>query len=116
MAYAMMIWVPISEVLATACASSGKAIFRKRSPKHLYRYVDELTERKNDREADTLDHMAMLAASMGGIRLRFRDMFKPNGVSNHTQGAGRKSRGWILMRRMESLLAAAREREGSIPF
>ena len=98
---------------------SGKAIFRKRSPKHLHRYIDELTGRKNDREADTLDHMAMLAANMRGIQLPFKELTKPNGKPNHAKGAGRKSAGWHSCRRLAALLegAMARERgDDDIPF
>ena len=70
---------------------SGKAIFRKRSPKHLSRYIDELTGRKNDRESDTLDYMATLAVSMRGVRLRFRDLTKPMAcrITRRERGASR---------------------------
>ena len=64
---------------------SGKAIFRKRSPKHLSRYVDEIAARKNDREEDTLDHMAILARSMLGKHMRYRELIEPNGLSNHAR-------------------------------
>ena len=64
---------------------SGKAIFRKRSPKHLARYVDEIVARKNDRDEDTLDHMAILARSMLGKHMRYRELIAPNGLSNHAR-------------------------------
>ena len=69
---------------------SGKAIFRKRSPKHLSRYVDEIVARKNDREEDTLDHMAILARSMLGKHMRYRELIEPNGLSNHARRPKRR--------------------------
>lgn len=57
-----------------------KAVFRKRSPKHLSRYVGELAARKNDRDEDTIEHMAILAKSMIGRRLVYRDLIARNGL------------------------------------
>ena len=44
------------------------------SEKHLGRYVTEFSGRHNDRERDTLDQMEAMARSMGGKRLRYRDL------------------------------------------
>ena len=71
---------------------SGKAIFRKRSPKHLDRYVNELAARKNDRDEDTLDHMAILARSMVGRKLGYRDLIAPNGLPNQARRPKRTRR------------------------
>lgn len=100
--------------LAGPCHRSSPG---KRSPKHMRRDVDEMTGRKNDREADTLDHMAMLAANMRGVRLRFKDLTKPNGLANHAKGAGRKSKAKKSMAALAALFAAARaELDDEIPF
>ena len=69
---------------------SGKAVYRKRSPKHLTRYVDEIVARKNDRGEDTLDHMAILARSMLGKSLRYRDLIAPTGLSNYARRPKRR--------------------------
>ena len=44
------------------------------SAKHLGRYVNEFSGRHNDRPLDTVDQMARIVQSMGGKRLRYRDL------------------------------------------
>ena len=64
--------------------------------------------------------MAMLASNMRGIHLPFRELTKPTSLYNHAKGAGRKSRAWHSMRRMETRLVAAKaaqaEMRDEIPF
>ncbi|MCY4407211.1 MAG: IS1595 family transposase [Rhodospirillaceae bacterium] len=51
-----------------------KGTFRKISPKHLQRYVDEFCARHNMRDADTADQMQRIVADMVGKRLRYGDL------------------------------------------
>ena len=44
------------------------------SPKHMSRYVNEFAGRHNDRNANTIDQMAGIAAGMIGKRLRYNDL------------------------------------------
>ena len=44
------------------------------SEKHLGRYIGEFAGRHNDRPSDTIDQMEAMARSMGGKRLRYRDL------------------------------------------
>ena len=46
------------------------------SAKHLQRYVDEFSGRHNVRNLDTLDQMALVAKSMDGKRLRYRELIE----------------------------------------
>ena len=46
------------------------------SAKHLQRYVDEFSGRHNVRNLDTLDQMAIVARSMDGKRLRYRELIE----------------------------------------
>ena len=59
-----------------------KGIYHKISPKHLQRYVDEFAGRHNVRDADTIDQMTDLVASMVGKRLMYRDLIAGNGRSS----------------------------------
>ena len=49
-------------------------VFHHLSPKHLNRYVHEFTARHNMRELDTADQMSLIAESMVGRRIRYRDL------------------------------------------
>ena len=69
---------------------SGKAIYRKRSPKHLTRFVGELSAGKNDRDEDTFEHMAILTRSIIGKRLGYRDLIALNGLPNQARRSKRQ--------------------------
>ena len=51
-----------------------KGTFHKLSPKHLDRYIGEFVTRHNFRELDTLDQMALVASTMEGAQLRYKDL------------------------------------------
>ena len=51
-----------------------KSTFHKISPKHLQRYVNELSGRHGIREQDTIDQMNAVIAGMVGRRLMYRDL------------------------------------------
>ena len=51
-----------------------KGTFHKLSPKHLDRYIGEFVTRHNFRELDTLDQMALVASTMDGAKLRYKDL------------------------------------------
>ena len=51
-----------------------KGTFHQISPEHLNRYVQEFAGRHNMRNLDTLDQMALVARSMDGKRLRYREL------------------------------------------
>ena len=53
-----------------------KGTFHKLSPKHLDRYVGEFVTRHNFRKLDTLDQMALVASTMEGAQLRYKDLVK----------------------------------------
>ncbi|MCY4555375.1 MAG: transposase [Chloroflexi bacterium] len=57
-----------------------KGIFHKLSPKHVRRYVRELTDRQNHRGLPVLKRMAELAAAMDGKRLTYRALTADNGL------------------------------------
>ena len=59
--------------------------FRKMSPKHTQRYLDEFTGRLNTRELDTLDHMAVIARGLVGKSLPRDLLISDNGLSNHAR-------------------------------
>ena len=46
-------------------------------------YRDQIVTRKNDRDEDTLNHIATFARSMLGEHMRYRERIAPNGFSNH---------------------------------
>ena len=56
------------------------------SAKHLDRYVDEFSGRHNARESDTIDQMGAVVEDMGGKRLRYSDLIKPNGLPSGARG------------------------------
>lgn len=56
--------------------------FHKISPKHVQRYVNEFSGRHNIREANTEDHMDMVAVGMLGKRLRYQYLITDNGLDN----------------------------------
>ena len=57
-----------------------KGTFHKMSPKHLQRYVNEFAGRHNIRDANTIDQMQSMVASMVGKRLRYEDLIADNGL------------------------------------
>ena len=57
-------------------------IYRKMSPKHLQRHVDEFAGRHNVRNADTIKQMEGLVTGMIGKRLRYEDLTAENGLSS----------------------------------
>ena len=59
-----------------------KGTFHKLSPKHLDRYVQEFAAKHNLRESGTLFQMRSTVARMIGRRLLYRDLIRPNGLSN----------------------------------
>ncbi len=59
-----------------------KGVFHKFSPKHLQRYVDEFAGKHNVRNEDTLAQMIVVAASLVGKRLMYRDLVADNGLSS----------------------------------
>ena len=89
---------------------SGKAIFRKRSPKHLSRYVNELAARKNDRDEDTIEHMAILARSMIGRKLGYSDLIAPNGLPNQARRPKRLRKAAAKPRRRAARPKAAKSK------
>ena len=56
--------------------------FHKMSPKHLDRYVQEFTARRNLRDEDTIDVMTAVTTGMNGKRLRYREPIAPNGLDS----------------------------------
>ena len=67
-----------------------RSVFRKISPKHAQRYVDEFTGRLNARDSDTIDHMAALARGMRGRRLPYRRLNTDNGRRSHARETAEK--------------------------
>ena len=51
-----------------------KGTFHKLSEKHMQRYVEEFSGRHNVRELDTADQMLLVARSMRGKRLTYREL------------------------------------------
>ena len=60
--------------------------YHKMSPKHLNRYVTESEGRHNVREQDTVAQMGSVVEGMGGKRLRYADLIKPNGLPSGGRG------------------------------
>ena len=61
---------------------SHKGTFRKISPKHVNRYVQEFAAKHNIRESGTLVQMWDTVAKMVGRNLLYRDLVAPNGLSS----------------------------------
>ena len=64
-----------------------KGTFHKMSPKHLQRYVNEFAGRHNIRDANTIDQMQAMVASMVGKRLTYEDLIADNGLESGARGA-----------------------------
>ena len=62
-----------------------KGTFHKLSPKHLDRYVQEFAGRHNVRDEDTLDQMSLVARSLLGKCLPYRDLIADNGLDSGTR-------------------------------
>ena len=62
-----------------------KGTFRKMSPEHTQRYLDEFTGRLNTRDLDTLDHMAVIARGLVGKRLPRNLLISDNGLANYAR-------------------------------
>ena len=62
-----------------------KGTFRKMSPKHTQRYLDEFTGRLNTRDLDTLDHMAVIARGLVGKSLPRALLISDNGLANYAR-------------------------------
>ena len=56
--------------------------FHKISPKHLQRYVNEFTGRRDLREANTIEQMQALAYCTVGKRLKYDDLIADNGLAS----------------------------------
>lgn len=59
--------------------------FRKISPKHTQRYLDEFTGWLNTHDLETLDHMALLAKGLVVKSLPRSELISDNGLSNHVR-------------------------------
>ena len=55
-------------------------VYHKLSPKHLDRYVRQFAGKHNIRPLDTLDQMALVAASLVGKRLSYEKLTEDNGL------------------------------------
>ncbi len=55
-------------------------VYHKMSPKHLDRYVRQFAGKHNIRSLDTLDQMALVAASLVGKRLTYDELTEDNGL------------------------------------
>lgn len=60
-------------------------IYHKMTPKHLDRFVQEITGRHNLRDTDPIDKMWGVVSCMAGKRLRYSKLTADNGMSS---GAG----------------------------
>ena len=65
-------------------------VYHKLSPKHLDRYVRQFAGKHNIRPLDTLDQMALVAASLVGKRLPYDKLIEDNGLPT---GARQKADG-----------------------
>ena len=54
----------------------GKTPVIGMSPKHLARYVTEITGRQNVRDLDTIDQMSIMARNMIGQRLEYQNLIQ----------------------------------------
>lgn len=54
--------------------------FHKMSPKHVARYVNEFAGRHNIRDLDTISQKTVMAYSMHGRRLKYKDPKADNGL------------------------------------
>ena len=59
-----------------------KGVFHKISPKHVDRYLDELSGRHNARELDTIDQMGLMTRSLQHERLKYDDLIRDNGLDS----------------------------------
>ena len=77
-------------------------------------YVNELAARKNDRDEDTLEHMEILARSMLGKHMRYRELIEPNGLSNYARRPKRQRKAATRPKRKAAKpkRRATRTREG----
>ena len=62
-----------------------KGTFRKMSPKHTQRYLDELTGRLSTRDLDTLYHMAVIAKGLVGKSRPSNLLIFDNGLANYAR-------------------------------
>ena len=60
--------------------------FRRFSPKHLDRYVQEFAGRHNLREQDTIDMMGTIVLGMDGKRLKYDDLIRDNRLDSGARG------------------------------
>ena len=68
------------ESLRSMLKRARNGTFRKFSPKHLDRYVQEFAGRHDNREQDTIRQIGSLRQGMEGKRLRYRDLVAGNGL------------------------------------
>ena len=57
-------------------------VYHKMSDDHLARYAVEFVEPLNSRPRDTVDQMVTLASSVTGMRLRYTDLTRGNGLDS----------------------------------
>ena len=57
-------------------------MFRKMSPKHLDRYIQEFAAKHNMRDADTLAQMRETVSRLVGWNLLYRDLIADNGLAS----------------------------------
>ena len=59
-----------------------KGTFHKISPKHLQRYINEISSRHNIRSSDTIDQMQAICQMMLDKRLQIKDLIADNGLDS----------------------------------